>query len=198
MAAITNYTSLAATIDEWDERTHDSAQLIGLAEAEFRLHLTPSYAKEASTNLTFVSGSAAIPSGFVRPLSLTSETYGALEEKGIGYVRERRTYQASGIPDCYALTATTIEVAPSYDGDLTFDFEANLTGLSASNETNWLITNGPQAYLAMCMYFAKAKFEDPNAGSYYAQAINTVDALTMQSTVAQYGNASMTLRGATP
>jgi len=198
MAAITNYTTLVAAINEWDERTHDTDELIGLAEAEFRLHLTPNYAKDTSGTLTFASGSAALPDGFVRPIALTRSTYGPLVEASIAHIRERRIWIATGIPDCYAVTGSTVEVAPSYDGDLTFDYEATLTGLSSSNATNWLITNAPQAYLAMCMYFAKAKFEDPSAGSYRAQALSTVDALTIQSTVAQYGGASVKLRGATP
>lgn len=198
MAAVTDYTSLAATIDEWDERTHDTDQLIALAEAEFRLHLDPHFSREASTSLTFTSGSAAIPTGFVRPLALTHATYGPLTEASIGYVRERRVWLTTGIPDCFAVTGSTIEVAPSYTGALTFDFESTLTALSSGNTTNWLITNGPQAYLAMCMFFAKAKFEDPSAGAYRAQALSTVDALVEQSTVAQYGRASTKLRGATP
>lgn len=198
MAAITDYTTLAAAIDTWDERTHDSAELIGLAEAEFRLHFDPHFSREASVTLAFTAGSAAIPTGFVRPLALTSTTYGPLVEASIGHVRERRVWLSTGIPDCFAITGSTVEVAPIYTGNLTFDFEGTLTGLSVSNATNWLITAAPQAYLAMCMFFAKAKFEDPNAGNYRAQALSTVDDLVRQSTVAQYGRASVKLRGATP
>lgn len=198
MAAITDYTTLAAAIDSWDERTHDSAELIGLAEAEFRLHLDPHFSREASVTLTFTAGSAAIPTGFVRALALTHSTHGPLNEASVGYVRERRVWLSTGIPDCFAITGSTVEVAPIYTGDLTFDFEGTLTGLSVSNATNWLITAAPQAYLAMCMFFAKAKFEDPNAGNYKAQALSTVGGLVTQSTVAQYGRASVKLRGATP
>lgn len=199
MAAITNYTTLAAAIDNWDERTHDAAELIGLAEAEFRLHLSPHYARDTSNaSLAFTSGSAALPSGFIRPLALTHGTYGQLHATTIGAVRERRIWLTTGIPDCYAITGSTIEVAPSYTGNLALDYEATLTGLSGSNETNWLITNAPQAYLSMCLHFAKAKWEDPAAGAYKAQALNTLDNLTTQSTVAQYGNAKPRIPGATP
>lgn len=198
MAAITDYTTLAAAINTWDERTHDTDELIGLAEAEFRLHFDPHFSRETSVTLTFTAGSAAIPTGFVRPLALTSATYGPLIEASIGHIRERRIWLSTGIPDCFAITGSTVEVAPIYAGDLTFDFEGTLTGLSGSNATNWLITAAPQAYLAMCMFFAKAKFEDPTAGNYKAQALSTVDDLVMQSTVAQYGRASTKLRGATP
>lgn len=199
MSAITNYTTLAAAIDAWDERTHDSAELIGLAEAEFRLHLGPNYAKEASTTLAVVSGSVALPTGFVRPLALTHATYGELAQKPIARIRQRRVWDASGIPDEYAVFGETIEVAPSFTGDLTFDYEGTLAGLSASNETNWLITNAPQAYVAMCWSFAKAKFEDwQGAGLLRAQALATLDDLAMQSTVGQFGRSRPVLPGATP
>jgi len=198
MAAVTDYASLSAAIEEWDERSHDTDQIIALAEAEFRLHLDPHFSREASTSLTFTDGSATLPTGFVRPLTLTHETYGPLEEASIGYVRKRRVWLTTGIPDCFAVTGSTVEVAASYTGLLTFDFESTLTALSSDNTTNWLITSAPQAYLAMCMFFAKAKFEDAMAASYRGQALSTLDDLVQQSTVAQYGRASTKLRGATP
>jgi hypothetical protein len=199
MAQITDYTTLAAAIDTWDERTHDADELIGLAEAEFRLHLGPNFAKEASATLTFTSGSAALPAGYIRTLALTHSVYGGLGQRSIGAVRDRRLFDASGIPNIYAITGATVEVAPSYTGDLVFDYEGTLAGLSGSNATNWLITNAPQAYLAMCMSMAKAKFEDyQNAAVFRSQAIGTLNDLGIQSMVAQTSRASVTIPGATP
>ena len=199
MAAISNYTTLVAAIADWAERGDwDADQLVGLAEADFRLYLGPHYARETSAALTFVSGSAALPTGFVRPLGLTHSTFGPLTEASIAYVRERRVWLSTGIPDCFAVSDQTVEVAPSYDGDMTFDYEGTLAGLSASNETNWLITAAPQAYLAMCMFFGKAHDEDPAAASYRQQALSSIDGLVTQSTVAQFGRASVKLRGSTP
>lgn len=198
MAAITDYTTLAAAVDTWDERTHDSAEIIGLAEGGIRLMLGPHFAKEASVTLTFTAGSVALPAGFVRPLALTHATYGELTQQAIGEVRKRRVWDTSGVPDIYAVTGSTVEVAPTYTGDLTFDIEGTLTGLSDSNPTNWLITNAPQAYLAMCMHFAKAKFEDPTASAYKASALQTLHDLGIQSMVAQASRATVTIPGATP
>lgn len=199
MAAITNYTTLAAAIDTWDDRTHDSDELIGLAESEFRLHLGPNYAKETSATLSFTSGSATLPTGYVRAISLVHATYGELTQKSLAAVKQMRVWDSSGIPAIYAVTGSTVETAPAYTGDLTFDYEGTLTGLSADNETNWLITNAHQAYLSMCMSFAKAKFEDyQNAALLKANALQTVDDLVMQSTVGRQGNASVRIPGCTP
>lgn len=201
MAAVTDYASLTAAINDWTERSYSSAltdQFIALAEGEFRLHLGPHFAKEASTDLTFASGSAALPTGFVRPLSLVHATYGELTEASIGAVRERRVWDTSGIPTIYAVTGSTIETASTYTGSLTFDYEGTLTGLSGASTTNWLITNAPQAYLGMCLHFAKARDEDPSAPTYKASALQTLDDLGVQSMVAQAGRAAVTIPGMTP
>lgn len=197
--AITDYTTLTGAIDTWDERSHDADELIGLAEAEFRLYFGPNFAKEASATVTFTAGSGALPAGYVRALALTHSTYGGLRQSGIADVRQRRISVATGIPDIYAITGATIEVAPSYDGDLTFDYEGTLAGLTGSNTTNWLILTAPQAYLSMCMYFAKAKYEDyGNAAVLRAAALKTLDDLGIQSMVAQSSRAGVTIPGATP
>lgn len=199
MAAITNYTTLAAAILDWDDgHVHDVDEIIGLAEGEFRVNLSPNFAKETSVTLTFVSGSASLPTGYIRALALTHSTYGGLKQASIGAVRDRRIVVGTGIPDIYAITGATVEIAATYDGDLTFDFEGTLTGLSGSNPTNWLILNAPQAYLAMCMHFAKAKYEDPSAPAYKASALDMLEKLGVQSMVGQFSRSTVTLPGATP
>jgi len=200
--AIIDYATLTAAINDWSERSYTSAQtdqFIALAEAEFRLYLGPSFARETSAVLTFVAGSVAQPTGFIRAIGLTHLTYGALTERTIGSVRERRVFDTSGIPDIFAVTGSTIEVAPSYDGALTMDLEASLIGLSGSNTTNWLITNAPQAYLSMCLSMAKARDEDfGTAGTYKQAAMTTLNDLGIQSVVGQLGRSSPRIAGHTP
>lgn len=199
MAAINDYTSLVSAINDWDERSHDVNELIGLAEAEFRLYLGPSFAKETSATLTFVAGSTALPAGFIRALALTHAAYGGLRQGGIAEIRERRIHITTGVPDLFAITGATIEIAPSYDGDLILDYEGTLTGLSTGNATNWLVVNAPQAYLSMCLSMAKAKFEDyASAATLKSAALKTLDDLGIQSMVAQSSRAGVSLPGATP
>lgn len=199
---IVDYTSLCAALEDWSERSYDPstlAMLVGLAEAEFRLELGPSYARETSSTLTFVAGTATLPAGFIRPLALTHATYGPLRSAGIGAIRQKRILDTSGIPTIYAITGTRVEVASSYDGDLDFDFEATLTALSDSNQANWLLLTAPQAYLSMCMSMAKAREEDyGNAAMYRQAALSTLGALGIQSMVAQYGTGAARISGMTP
>lgn len=185
MAAITDYSTLASAIDSWDERDHDSDELIGLAEAEFRLYLGPNYARETTSTVAFTSGSASQPTGFVRPVAMMHTTYGAVALRSIEEVRERRIWDTSGIPSIYAVSGSTLETAPTYTGNLSFTHEAKLTGLSGSNTTNWLITTAPQAYLSMCLSFAKAKNEDyAGAATLRSASLQTLADLGIQSLVA--------------
>jgi hypothetical protein len=202
MAAVTDYTSLTSAINDLTEggyATGDTDRFIGLAEADFRLYFGPNFAKETtSASLGFTSGSATLPAGFVRALSLVHSTYGGLKQATLGAVREKRILDTSGIPTIYAVTGTTVEVGSAYTGNLRLDYEGSLTGLSSGNATNWLITNAPQVYLAMCVYYAKAFDEDPAAPNYQAAAMKRLDDLGVQSMVAQYGRASRRTRGPTP
>lgn len=199
MAAPSDYSSLSTAIAAWDERTVDADELIGLAEAEFRLYLGPNFAKEASAVLTFAAGSCAQPTGLVRVLALSHATYGILDETSMASVRAQRIFDNSGIPAEYAITGSTIETGPAYDGDLTIDFEGSLTGLSADNPTNWLILNAPQAYLSMCLSFSKAKNEDyANAAGLRQASLGVLNDLGIQSVVGQMSRATVRIQGPTP
>lgn len=199
---ITDYASLTAAINDFAERSYaagETDRFIGLAEAEFRLYLGPTFAKEASTTLSVVSGSVALPAGFIRVLALTHATYGEMKQKALAAVRERRIWDTAGIPDIYAVTGSTIEIAPSFTGNLALDLEGTLVGLSSGNATNWLITNAPQAYLTMCQSMEKAFQEDYAAAQgLRAASLQTLADLGIQSMVGQFGRASVRIPGRTP
>lgn len=199
MAAIVDYATLSTALADWAERTVDADQIIGLAEAEFRLYLGPNFAKQTSSTPTFTSGSAALPAGFVRPIASTHSTYGPLDETDIGTVRVARI-NGDSIPTRYALTGSTIEIDATYSGtDITFDYEGTLSGVSSGNTTNWLVLNGPQAYLSMCRSMIEARAENlAQAAQWRATSLQVLSDLGIQSNVAQYGRAAVTIAGPTP
>lgn len=200
-AAITNYATLTSGINDATEGGYaagETDRFIGLAEADFRLYFGPNFAKETSATLAFVAGVATLPSGLVRPLSLRHSTYGELTERAMGEVRNRRTLALSTIPTMFAISGASVEVDSSYTGNLTFDYEGTLAGLTTLNTTNWLITYAPQVYLAMCVYYAKAFDEDPNAPSFLGAAMQRLNDLGIQSMVAQVARASVRIHGSTP
>jgi hypothetical protein len=203
MAAIVDYATLTSEIGSHMKRTYTSAEtdgFIGLAEGEFRLYLGPNFAKQTSSTPTFTSGSATLPSGFVRPLAVSHSTYGLLDEADIGTIREARVNSAA-IPSKFAITGSTIVLDDdSYSGtDITLDYEGTLTGLSGSNTTNWLVLNAPQAYLKMCLSYANARLKSlDQASALRAAALQDLADLGIQSTVAQLSRAAVRIPGSTP
>ena len=200
--ALTSYSGLSTSIATWGTRTYSQDQIdefILLSESVMNRRLGAHYTRETSTTLAFTAGSAALPTGFVRVLSLLHTTYGPLDEASIGTVRERRIWDTAGIPCMFAVTGATLETASVYTGNLTLDYEAKLTALSSGNTTNWLLTAAPDAYLFYCRA-AQAAFEEEfeQAAIFEAKGAAAIDELVMQSTVAKIGKAPVHLPGATP
>ncbi len=200
MAAITTYATLQTSLASWADRSdYDYDEILGLAEGEFRLYLGPHFSKETTTTLTFTTGSATLPTGLVRMISLVHATYGELTEASAGAIREQRVWDTSGIPSTYAIQGATIITAASYTGDLTLDYEGTLAGLTGSNTTNWLLTYAPQAYLAMCKSFVYAWLgELQEAAVWRSAAQGTLSELGIQSMVMQQGRAAVRIPGSTP
>jgi len=202
MAAITNYTTLAAAIPEWDKRSYTADvldEIIGLAEAEFRLELGPLYPRETTATLSFVSGEAAFSARFIRPIALIVDTYGRIPFRSSAEVKSNNASGLAGVPAMAAVDGDAIITYPSYTGDADLVYEANLTGISSSSATNWMITNAPQAYLKMCLYVCRARIEDyESAALFKADAMDTINKLNIQSMLAVNGMGGMTIAGPTP
>jgi hypothetical protein len=203
MAAVTSYATLTTRLSDEAERTYTSGETDGFiadSEAEFRIYLGPSFAKETSgATLAFTTGSATLPTGLVRVLNLSHATYGPLKETSLERIRALRINGNTTVPAEYTITGTTILTDATYTGNLTLDYEGTLTGLSSGNTTNWLVTYAPQAYVHMCMSFAKLREEDyQGAAIRKAMAMKVLDDLGIQSMVAQKSRAIATIPGATP
>lgn len=202
MAAIVDYATLTSEIGAHMKRSYasgDTDGFIGNAEGEFRLYLGPNFAKEASTTLSVSSGSVSLPAGLVRVLGVTHATYGRLTETSVVSVRERRVWDVSGVPDEYAVTGSTMIFGPSFTDNVTLDYEGTLTGLSSGNTTNWLVLAAPQAYLKMCLSYAHARLQSYDQAAALRQAaLGDLHDLGIQSNVAQYGQATVRIPGATP
>ncbi len=201
MAAIVDYASLSSEIGAHMKRTYTAAEtdgFIGNAEAEFRLYLGPNYAQQTSTTLTFTAGSAALPSGFIRPIAVTHATYGDLDETDISTIRLARV-AGNAIPSKFCVTGATVEIDTSGSDTATMDYEAILTGLSGSNTTNWLILKAPQAYLKMCLSYANARLKAlDQAQLLMAAALQNLSDLGIQSMVATAGRSAARIPGPTP
>lgn len=196
-----DYSSLTSAISTWATRTYTSAQtdeFIAMAEAAFNRRLR-GYQRETKDTLTFTDGIASIPTGCKRILSLAYSAYAPLKQVSYEALIVRNPLADSGVPATYAVSGSSLYLDHAISDDLDIVYAATLTALSSSNATNWLIELAPDAYLFMAKAYQRAFEEEWDASAgFEAKALGIIDDLNLESDVAQFGNATLTIRGATP
>lgn len=202
--ALDSYTGLSTAIGTWATRPYTTAQtdeFILLAEAAFKRRLKGYQRETTDTLTTDANGEAALPSGFAGMLSVyygTTTDY-PLQQVAWGALRVRNPSGTGGIPSAFAISGTKFKVDYLAAGDFTATYKADLTPLSANDTSNWLLALAPDAYLFMCKAMARAFEEEWDAAAgLEAKANGILDELGLQSDLAQFGRATMTIRGATP
>lgn len=152
--AITNYTELQASIANWlnrDDLTSVIPDFIAMAEARLNREVRH-WRMEDRAVATLDSQYSALPLNFLEPIrmSLTSGTTSTMELVGIQELSSLRAdaANAAGKPKFFAILDQSIEVFPTPDAsyDLEMVYYETLNDL-ATNNTNWLLTNYPDAYL---------------------------------------------------
>ena len=203
--ALGTYAELTTAIGTWEERTFTSTetdQFIALAEARANRKLSQDFRRRSSATLnTDADGVGTLPTGFVGLTSITRSLVGSVPMSQVSWASliDRNPYRIGDEANVFAINGTSIMVAPVTDDDFTIQFSAVLSGLSASNTTNWLLALAPDFYLFGCQAAASAFLKDySTAAILQAQADEILDDLVSQGNVAEYGSAEMTLNMVTP
>ena len=198
--ALDSYSELTTAIGTWTERTYTSGQtdeFILLAEAAANRKLRQDFRRRASATITTDSdGLATLPTGFIGMTSLVRGVTGSLPLVQVSWdaLITRNPYADADDALVYAIYGTTLRVSPVVAGDFTAVFSKVLTGLSASNTTNWLLTLAPDYYLFGCRAAQCAFEEDESRATFYSNAAaGVLDDLIAMGNVAEFGNAEVTL-----
>lgn len=204
MSAITNYATLTTAINEWSDRSYASTrtdQFIALAESEFNNTLR-NYRREITDTITTdADGEATLPTDFRRMRSIRRDIAGAAPLEPVGWraLAALNPQAIAAEPVYYAISGSTLKVAPIAEDDFVLTYDAALTALSGSNATNWLITLAPLAYLFMCLSMAEAYEKNFNeAAVWKQQAMEQLETIGILSDLAQYGSGDMSLDFVTP
>lgn len=199
------YATLSAAVGSWEDRTFTPSQtdeFIALTEAKANRRLRQDFRRRTSATInTDASGVGTLPTGFVGMTSLVRDVLGSVPLKQVSWdaLITRNPYEIGDDAGVYAINGTALMVAPVTDDNFIAKFSAIVTGLSASNTTNWLLTLAPDFYLFGCQAAASAYMKDYQAAGYLqVQADEILDELVSQGNVAEYGNAEMTLDMVTP
>ena len=187
------YDELKASVTEFltrDDITSHIPGLILLAEAKFNRKCRQGGA-ETSTTLTPTSGVAALPSDYAEWRAV-NDTSSGLE---IRYVtpstfREDATPTTSGRPRSFTIIGTSLHFAPQSTGTVTLVYYRGITGLSASNTSNWLLTSHPDLYLYAVLAETYAFLKDyDEAARFEAKAEGAFQAMVEADRAARWGRA---------
>lgn len=198
--AISTYAELSAAIGTWGQRTYTMAKtddFIALSEARFNRVLGSNYRRKTTATITTDSnGEGTIPSDCVNLVSMTRDVLGSIPLKQVSWnaLIARNPYEDADDAQVFAVRGTVVRVSPVTTDNFNAVYWAKLTGLSASNTTNWLLTLAPDVYLAMCAAMARAFEEEwEQAAVYESKAVGYLSELMSQANVAEYGDVEMTL-----
>lgn len=205
MAAVTSYSTLTASLATWADRTYSADQtdeFIGLAESKFNRKVGSNYRRKSTAVIAIDSaGLGTLPTGSVAIISIVRDLLGSLPLKQVSWdaLIQRNPYQYGNDAEVYAVRGTAIQTEPRVADNFNVVYWATLTGLTSVNATNWLMDLAPDIYLSMCMSVQRGYEEEWNAAAIFeGQAMDGLTDLLGQATIAEYGDAEVTLPMATP
>ena len=155
--ALTTYTELKSSLADWLNRTDLTsaiADFISLAEAQMERQLrTRQMIVRATASFAAAAEYGTVPDDFLETKSIkldtnpvTSLSFQTIE--GMDQL-SNTTYLSSGKPLYFSVVGNQFRLLPIPDGAYTADlvYYAKLAKLSATNATNWLLTQAPDVYL---------------------------------------------------
>lgn len=183
MAAITSYTTLLDALEDWDDRADlvtRYPQFIALAEAHFNRVMRSSEMETTVTQST-TDSTIALPDDYLeaREVYINGDPDTVLIAMDPAGLRGRYGYSATGDPAAYTITGTNLVFAPAPGSsiDAVLTYYAKVPALSTDNETNWLITSYPDAYLSATRFYALKFLRDETAGSELELASAIIDSI---------------------
>jgi hypothetical protein len=150
--SITDYASLQSSVASWlarDSLTSVIPDHIALFEARFQRQKRVRQ-METHASLTISSQRTALPAGYLemRALVLQTNPLARLELVTPDFLWSHYAGSETGQPTAFSIIGGEIVVGPVPDASYTADIDYySFAPLSASNTTNWLLTQYPDIYL---------------------------------------------------
>lgn len=161
MTAITSYATLVdAIVDRMNDAALDdfAPGFIQLAEARFN-RLLANLDMEGTATID-AAATIAFPTDFKALRSIHLDDYGPLAQLSPDDFQTRYADDANeAVPEHYAIFGGVINLGPPPDDTytVTMTYLRTLTGLSASDTTNWLLEQHPDLYLYGALLHAEAR-----------------------------------------
>ena len=151
--AIDTRTNLRSALTSWleqDDVTDRLDDFIALAEARFNRELRVRE-MDTSTSGSVSTATLAMPSDFLElnAFRLTVTPPITLEYRPPDEFYQLNAQSGGGQPRLFTILGTDFRLAPAPDSAYTYtlEYKQQIPALTASNETNWLLTKAPDLYL---------------------------------------------------
>lgn len=168
--AIGTYSQLQTAVTSWldagSDVTTNVADLITLGESWLNVNLPLSFQETDDATITGTTSSRALttPSRFLHPISLRLTTFGDVRELRPDVAGKMPLSTTSGTPGAWAMNGpTAIQLDRPCDQAHTFTLRYRKKMDIASDSTNWLLTNFPNAYLYAALVEAATFASDDDA-----------------------------------
>lgn len=192
-SSIVDFASLQTAVGNWLHRTDLTALIpdfISLAESRMNGEIR-SRSMETKTILTTTTGlsSMALPSDMLemRRAQILSSPNIVLDYRSPDQLSADYAYGFTRTPDVFTVVGGNIELQPVPDGvySLELTYIQRIPSLSATQTTNWLLTNWPNVYLFGALLQAQPyMLNDPRIATFekmYQDGINAVNSIDWYS-----------------
>lgn len=160
--ALTNYTSLKASIANWLNRSDLTSEIaedfIVLAEADFNSKLRIRK-MIAQTSFTIDSETEALPTGFLQVRDmyiLSGNTKVPLRYFSPSQMDQIKGTSTTGLPNSYTILGDTFRFSPKPDSTYTafINYYKKFDTLSSTNTSNYILSDHPAIYLYGSLFHA--------------------------------------------
>lgn len=178
--AITDYASLKTTVADYLHRSDLSdsvlSNFVQLGEARLNRKLRL-LQQEAVATLTLTAGSdsVALPTGWIETIDVIyDDDKRAIHPQNIKSLNSQRTYDSTtSRPYLYATTDGTMKFEIAADQTYSILHNYLQKWDIATDDTNWLLTNAPDAYLYATLLEAKAYIKSAQDMTIWSQGLST-------------------------
>lgn len=189
--ALATYADLLASVANLLHRTDLTASLpdfVALAEARFNRELRTRYQESSVTGTAATT--VSLPADFleVRSLSIV-QSWGDKILRPVT-LTEAREAGYTDTPAMYALTGTSVVIAPTPSTTMTYrlDYYSKIPALSTAG-VNWLLTNYPDIYLYGALFEAAVFLRDVELAQGFETIVSSrMGALITHDDDSRFGN----------
>lgn len=170
---LNTFAALKTSIADWLNRADLTSQIpdfITMAEARFNRELRCDD-MDATASVTITAGSVAVPTGLlaVRSFSLLEAPYGKIKRQPID-VLENADPTSTDKPRIYARVGANFLTWPATTATAIIRYRKELTPLSDSATSNWLLASHPDLYLAAPLALAFGLIKDEQRMQFWESA----------------------------